>query len=79
MDQQEDLHEGVGYRLHKYQVQLDQIGLKWGTYTNEEEMVFRIQPKKASIVSHYRFGEKQFLVYREPEEAYDIRLTPRRR
>ena len=87
MEQQEALHEGVGYRLHKFEFRLDQISLKWGTYTNEEEMVFRIQPKKSSIVSHYRlmdetkdehFGEKQFLVYREPEDAYDIRLTPTR-
>lgn len=85
MEQQEVLHEGKGFSLHKKEVRLGPIGLKWGTYTNAEEMVFRIQPKKASIVSHYRlmdetrdkrFREKQFLVYREPEDAYDIRLSP---
>jgi hypothetical protein len=87
MEQQEMLQEGEGYRIHKQEVRLGRIGLKWGTYTTVEEMVFRIQPKGTSIVSHYRlmdetrdepFREKQFLVYREPEQAYDIRLTPTR-
>jgi AraC-like DNA-binding protein len=87
MEQQEVLHERSGYRLHKHELQLEQVGLKWGTYANEEEKVIRIQPKKASIVSHYRlvdetrdefFGEKQFVIFREPEEAYEIRLSPTR-
>jgi AraC-like DNA-binding protein len=85
MEHEEQTLEGKGYQLHKVHIQLDQIGLKWGTYSNGEELVFRIQPKKASIVSHYRlmeetedeyFRERQFVVYREPDTAYDIKLTP---
>jgi AraC-like DNA-binding protein len=85
MEQQEDLHEGPGYRIHRHELRLEQIGLKWGTYSNEAEKVIRIQPKKASIVSHYRlvdetrdelFGEKQFVIFREAQEAYEIRLSP---
>jgi AraC-like DNA-binding protein len=85
MEQHEDLHEGSGYRIHRHELRLEQIGLKWGTYSNEAEKLIRIQPKKASVVSHYRlvdetrdelFGEKQFVIFREPEEAYEIRLSP---
>jgi AraC-like DNA-binding protein len=85
MEQQEEMYEGAGYSIHKHELRLEQLALKWGTYTNEEEKVFCMQPKKTSIVSHYRlvdetrdelFGEKQFVVYREPEEAYEIRLSP---
>ncbi len=85
MEQQEEVFEGAGYRVHKHELRLGQLGLKWGTYSNEQEKVLHIQPKKASIVSHFRlvdetrdelFGEKQFVIFREPEAAYDIRLSP---
>jgi AraC-like DNA-binding protein len=87
MEQKEEMYEGAGYRLHKHELQLGQLALKWGSYTNVQAKVIRIQPKKTSIVSHYRlvdetrnelFGEKQFVVFREPEEAYELRLSPTR-
>ncbi len=33
MEQQEEMYEGAGYRVHKHELRLGQLGMKWGTYT----------------------------------------------
>jgi len=71
------VEEDRGYRLEEHRVEVDQIGLKWGTYTSAEERSLVFRPEKATVVSHFRLtdepsagrraaalGKKQFVVYR---------------
>lgn len=85
MEQKTTVQDETGYRLYQEEVKVNQIGLKWGTYTNTIEKVLSFHPQKASIVSHYRLvnepdnlqlREKHFVVFREPASCYELILTP---
>lgn len=75
-----------GYRLEEHRVQVDQIGLKWGTYTAPKERLLAFRPEKTTVVSHFRLsdeptgddpplGQKQFVVYREPAAPYELPVS----
>jgi AraC-like DNA-binding protein len=77
-----------GYRLEEHRVSVDQIGLKWGTYTSAEERRLAFHPEKATVVSHFRLTDepptghraslltqKQFVVYREPAIEYELPVS----
>ena len=79
-----------GYRLKLHQITVDQLGLKWGSYTTPNEKVLSFQPGKHAIVSHFRLSNdivplhrrntdlpgKKFIVYREPAEAFQLCVAP---
>ena len=82
------VQDGAGYRLEEHRVLVDQIGLKWGTYTSAEERLLSFHPEKATVVSHFRLSDepasgrrkallarKQFVVYREPAISYDLSVS----
>lgn len=82
------VQDGDGYRLEEHRVSVDQIGLKWGTYTSTEERLLSFHPEKATVVSHFRLSDeppagrrasllsrKQFVVYREPAIAYELPVS----
>jgi AraC-like DNA-binding protein len=82
------VQDGSGYRLEEHRVLVDQIGLKWGTYTSAEERLLSFHPEQATVVSHFRLSDeppaggrqellakKQFVIYREPALAYDLPVS----
>lgn len=84
------IRDESGYHMQLNEVSFNQIDLKWGTYTNREEKIVTFLPDKPAIVSHFRIfsptqtinkshqtiAERQFVVYRESTEAYDLYVEP---
>jgi AraC-like DNA-binding protein len=79
------IQDGGSYRLEEHRVSVDQIELKWGSYTSTEERLLSFHPEKSMVVSHFRLTEepptsrgesllahKQFVVYREPPVTYEL-------
>ena len=82
------IEDGGGYRLEERRVQVDQIGLKWGTYISAEERQLAFLPEETTVVSHFRLtdepaemnrrpalGTRHFVVYREPAAAYELAIS----
>jgi len=79
-----------GYHMQLEQVGFNEIDLKWGRYINPQERVMSFQPAKPAIVSHFRMlgspgaanekgqylKEKEFVIYRESTEAYNLYIEP---
>lgn len=88
-EQRQLIKDDTGYALEMDKVSFNQIDLKWASYTNPQKKTLSFHPEKSSIVSHFRIqdaageytesgqrlSEKQFLIYREPAEPYDLQLT----
>lgn len=83
------LQDESGYRGQLDEIDFGQIRLKWGSYTTPDEKVLTFHPVGPAIVSHFLItdplespgarhkgiSEKQFIVYRESAEPYDLRVT----
>jgi AraC-like DNA-binding protein len=90
-EKQRAVQDESGYRIELDEVFFNQIYLKWGTYINPQEKVLSFHPGKAAVVSHFllndsivegsreRLCEREFVVYREYAEPYDLFVTPTRK
>jgi AraC-like DNA-binding protein len=86
------INEDSGYQMQMEEVSFNQIDLKWASYITPHEKVLTFNPGKSAIVSHFvlidtsgkvdkgrdDIAEKQFVVYREPAELYELCVTPTR-
>jgi AraC-like DNA-binding protein len=80
------IKDASGFHIQLEELSFNQIDLRWGQYTNPADKVVSFLPAKKAIVSHFRLKdgtpnnapaipEKQFVVYRESPEAYDMKVT----
>ena len=81
-----------GYYMQLDEITFNQVDMKWGNYVNAREKVLSFHPSRTAIVSHFRMfdapgtiykqsqmlREKQFVVYREAPESYDLLVPPTR-
>lgn len=84
------IQDDSGFLMYLDEVTFGQIDLRWGHYSNPEEKVLSFRPDKSAIVSHFRIedstgpmngkyqtiSEKQFVVYHEPSQSYDLCIAP---
>jgi AraC-like DNA-binding protein len=89
MEKDKTFQDDSGYRLHLHEIALNDIGLKWGSYSTPEEKVLSFHPEKPGVISHFRLSNepepadkgnkdlpgKQFIVYREPTQSYDLYVS----
>ncbi|HVU56454.1 MAG TPA: AraC family transcriptional regulator [Puia sp.] len=83
------LQDDSGYRMELHEIALNQMGMKWGTYSCPYEKKLSFYPVDNTIVSHFRItdpstiinqqnqriSEKKFVVYRETPEPYDLYIA----
>lgn len=80
------INDGSGFHIQLEELSLKEVDLRWGNYSNPTEKVMSFLPAKKMIVSHYRIQddsvatipEKQFVVYRESPEPYEMIVAPTR-
>jgi len=84
------IQDESGYVMKLDEITFNQVDLKWGSYINPNEKMLSFHPAKPAIVSHFRMldspgsfdkryyniPEKQFVVYREAAESYDLYVAP---
>jgi hypothetical protein len=84
------LQDDSGYHLELHEITLNQIGIKWGKYSCPYGKKLSFYPENNTVVSHFRItdspaivnkkrksiSERQFVVYREKPEPYDLDIAP---
>lgn len=83
------IRDASGFHIQLEERSFNGVDLRWGNYSNPAEKVLSFLPDKKAIVSHFRIQddsgknslaipEKQFVVYRESPEPYEMRVSPTR-
>ncbi|MBS0031084.1 helix-turn-helix transcriptional regulator [Chitinophaga sp. 22321] len=78
-----------GFHIELKELSIKNVDLRWGSYRNPSDKILSFLPGKKAIVSHFRMQddtvnptqalpEKQFVVYRESPEAFDMTVTATR-
>jgi AraC-like DNA-binding protein len=89
-EQKHSVKDETGYQMEMDRLSFNQIDLKWASYSNSQEKVLTFHPEQPTIVSHFRIQdangvvtesgqkirEKQFIVYRESTDPYDLYISP---
>ncbi len=86
-EQRNIVQDESGFRMQLDEITFNQIDLRWGSYSNPLEKTLFFTPAKPTIISHFKLAddstrlnqskaEKQFIVYREPANAYTQSIEP---
>jgi AraC-like DNA-binding protein len=89
-EQKHAVKDETGYQMEMDKLSFNQIDLKWASYVNPQEKVLTFHPQQPAIVSHFliqdangtvtergrKMNEKQFVVYRESTDPYDLYISP---
>ena len=76
-EEERRVQDASGYQIQLHEIAFNQIGLKWGAYTNPAERTMTFNPGKSSIVTHFQISEgQQFILFREPAVSYDLYIAP---
>ncbi|MFC0183104.1 AraC-type DNA-binding protein [Pseudarcicella hirudinis] len=76
-----------GFVMDLQETFISGAGIRWGEYQNKAEHTITFYPKEESIVSHFQiYGndtgknkglqEKQFVIYKESSQPYELTLNP---
>ncbi|MGO4290615.1 helix-turn-helix transcriptional regulator [Chitinophaga sp. RAB17] len=83
------INDASGFHIQLEELSMKELDLRWGNYSNPTQKVLSFLPAKKAIVSHFRIQddtinsttaipEKQFVVYRESPEPYEMIVSPTR-
>ncbi len=86
-EQRNIVQDESGFRMQLDEIAFNQIDLRWGSYINPLEKTLFFTPAKPTIISHFKLAEdsprlnrskaeKQFIIYREPVNAYTQSIEP---
>jgi AraC-like DNA-binding protein len=80
--------DDTGFKMNLKEISLGEVGMRWGEYVNPTERLMTFHSDKEHVVSHFQmYGsdvssektgllEKQFVVYRESIQPYDLCMAP---
>ncbi|HEY9258591.1 AraC family transcriptional regulator [Chitinophaga sp.] len=88
-EKQVRINDASGFHIQLEELSFKEVDLRWGNYSNPTRKVMSFLPAKKMIVSHFRLQddtittastipEKQFVVYRESPEPYEMIVAPTR-
>ncbi|SEW39596.1 helix-turn-helix transcriptional regulator [Chitinophaga arvensicola] len=88
-EKQFTLQAPSGFQLRLQEMTFNHLELRWGSYENPAARELSFHPDKKAIVSHFRLQdagaasthairEKEFVIYREAPEAYQLQVPATR-